>query len=475
MKITDLTPYDRHLLLAYRDRLLKEHLPGFISQAFSTVNPGTDYLPNWHIDLIADYLEAVRRSEITRLIVNMPPRALKSVCVSVAWPAWLLGHDPACRIMCASYSQALAIRHALDTRLILGEPWYERLFPDTRIVPGENEKKKIVTTARGFRFATSVGGTATGEGGDVLIVDDPLNPVQAASATQRERANQWFDQTFSTRLNDKKRGRIVVVMQRLHAQDLSGHLLEQGGWEQLLLPAIAERRTVIGCGGKKFTRREGSILHPEREDAQALERARQQLGSYGFAAQYQQSPLAAEGAMIQAQWLVRYRDAPQDFTRITQSWDTAIKAASSNDASVCITFGEREGMHYVLDVLSLRAEYPALKRALVAQAARWQPQAVLVEDKASGQSLLQDARRETNLPLIARLPRQDKLTRVAACSAMIEAGKLALPHHAPWLAAFEEELLAFPNAAHDDQVDALSQYLLWVRERGGMSASLRTL
>lgn len=475
MNLHGLTPRQRHLLLHCRDRALREDLPGFIAQAFATVNPGTPYLPNWHIEVIAEHLEAVRASDVTRLIINMPPRALKSVCVSVAWPAWLLGHDPACRIMCASYSHILALRHAVDTRLILDDLWYGRVFPGTRLHPGEKEKKKLVTTERGFRFATSVGGTATGEGGDVLIVDDPLNPAQAASARLRQRANQWFDQTFSTRLNDKKRGRIVVVMQRLHAEDLSGHLLAQGGWERLVLPAIAEQRTVLHLRGRDHVREAGEPLHRAREDLAELERARRQLGSYGFAAQYQQAPLLQEGGMMQPEWLARYRDAPDEMTRVVQSWDTAIKAASTHDASVCLTFGEKDGRHYLLESLVLKAEYPALKRAVMAQAERWQPQAVLIEDKASGQSLLQDMRRETALPVIARMPRQDKLSRIAACSAMIEAGKLALPHQAPWLAAFEEELLAFPACTHDDQVDALSQYLLWVRERGQSRASLRSL
>lgn len=475
MRLSELTPRERWLLLRSREVMLRDDFPAFIARSFATVNPGTAYLPNWHIGLIAEYLEAVRRSEVTRLIINMPPRALKSVCVSVAWPAWLLGHDPSCRILCASYAHTLALRHAQDTRLVLSEPWYRRLFPETVITPGENEKRKLVTTRRGFRFATSVGGTATGEGGDVLIVDDPLNPVQAASKLQRERANQWFDQTFSTRLNDKKRGRIVLVMQRLHADDLSGHLLSQGGWEHLSLPAIAERETVITFGGKTRRRAAGEILHPAREGVVELERARRQLGSYGFAAQYQQSPLAAEGGMMSPHWLKRHREVPEELTRIAQSWDTAIKAGDAHDASVCVTLGEQEGVHYLLDVLVLRAEYPALKRAVMAQASRWSPQAVLVEDKASGQSLLQDLRRETNLPLIARLPKQDKLSRVAAVSALIEAGRLSLPHAAPWLAAFEEELFAFPHAAHDDQVDALTQYLLWIREKGGAGASLRML
>ncbi len=470
-----MTPLTRQKLLLCRDTALKDYFPAFIEGTFSTVNPGTRFLHNWHIDAIAEYLEAVRAGEIKRLIINMPPRALKSVCVSVAWPAWLLAHDPACRVMCASYSHALALRHALDTRLVMEEMWYKRLFPHAALMSGEKEKKKIVTAERGFRFATSVGGTATGEGGDVLIVDDPTNPAQAASAVLRARANHWFDQTFSTRLNNKKRGSIVVVMQRLHVQDLSGHLVEQGGWERLVLPALAERRTIVRRGGFQHTREKGTLLHEMREGTQELERAKVQLGSYGFAAQYQQSPLSQEGGMIQYAWLKRYREAPEEGVRIVQSWDTAIKAASGNDASACITFGEKEGQHFILDCWMARVEYPALKREVLELAARWQPEAILVEDKASGQSLLQDVRRETSLPLIARLPKQDKLTRMAACSAMIEAGKLALPHRAAWLMALEEELLAFPHGAHDDQVDALSQYLLWIRERSGAEASLRRI
>ncbi len=453
-------------LLAARNHSLRTRFPSFIARCFETVNPGTEYLSNWHIDLIAEYLEATRRSEITRLIINMPPRSLKSVCVSVAWPAFLLGHDPAMRIMCASYAAGLALRHSLDTRLIMEEPWYRMAFPRTRIVPGENQKHKFVTTERGFRFATSVGGTATGEGGDVLVVDDPLSPMQAASRIRRESANRWFDQTFATRLNNKRDGRIVLVMQRLHADDLTGHLLAKGGWEQLLLPAIAESRTIIDFGDVHAIREPGDILHPGREGRELLERARRELGSFAFAAQYQQQPLPEGGGMVEPHWIGRY-DAPfSGEGAITQSWDTAIKAGEAHDASACLTFCEQEGRHYLLDALTLKAEYPALKRAVLVQAERWQPECILMEDKASGQSLLQDLRRESALPLVAVMPRRDKVTRFAAVTALIEAGRLVLPRQAAWLAAFEAELFAFPNAPHDDMVDALSQYLGRVRGRG---------
>lgn len=442
--------------------LLRYDFSAFIGRAFHTVNPGTSYLPNWHINLIADYLEATRRSEITRLLINMPPRMMKSLCVTVAWPAFLLGHDPAARILAASYSQYLALKHAQDTRLLVNSPWYARSFPAFHIAPGQNEKHKFLTTQNGFRFATSTGGAATGEGGDFLIVDDPLSPLQASSDHHREQALRWFDQTFSTRLNNKKHGRIVVVMQRLHGEDLSGHLLERGGWEHLCLPAEAERAQHFFINGHHYTRGMGDLLHTVREGPEELARAARDLGSFAYAAQYQQSPLVEKGGMIEPDWIIRYRP-PLDLEemRIVQSWDTAIKSGPGNDPSACLTLGEKDGVFYLLEAFTLRAEFPALRRALLTKAEAWKPEAILIEDKASGQSLLQEIRNGTTLPVIGLQPKGDKCTRLAACSPLIEAGRLHLPKHAPWLEHFERELFAFPHAPHDDQVDALSQFLQW--------------
>ena len=224
------------------DAILRQDLASFTAKVFHTVDPGTRYLDNWHVHLICEYLAACSRGEITRLVINLPPRHLKSICVSVAWPAWLMGHDPAARIMAASYSRELSVRHALDFRLVLASPWYRRLFPGLCVAPDQNEKHRLQTTARGHRIATSVGGAATGEGAGVLIVDDPHNPRQALSAAMRESALDWFDQTYSSRLDDKKRGVIVVVMQRLHERDLTGHLLAKGGWEHLCLPRPSAAR-----------------------------------------------------------------------------------------------------------------------------------------------------------------------------------------------------------------------------------------
>ncbi|MBY0355393.1 MAG: phage terminase large subunit [Rickettsiales bacterium] len=447
------------------EHLLRHDLSAFIGQCFHSVNPETPYLPNWHIDAIADYLEATRRSEITRLLINMPPRMMKSLSVTVAWPAFLLGHDPSARILASSYSHYLSLKHAQDTRLIVSSAWFQRLFPAFDIAQGQNEKHKFLTTRNGFRFATSTGGSVTGEGGDFLIVDDPINPLQATSALARQQTLRWFDQTFSTRLNDKKKGRIIVVMQRLHAEDLSGHLIERGDWEHLCLTARAERTQRFFINGHYYQREAGSLLHPEREGEAELLRASRDLGSFGFAAQYQQQPLREEGGMMEAAWFRRYLHTPaHEAMRVVQSWDTAIKSGKGNDSSACLTFGEHEGQYYLIDALTLHAEFPALRRAVMAQAERWQPDAILIEDKASGQSLLQDLRSSTSLPVIAFMPRGDKLTRLASVSPLIESGRLHLPQQAAWLEAFEREILSFPHAAHDDQVDALSQYLQWTRQ-----------
>lgn len=487
-----------------RDALLRGDLSSFIARSFRQLNPSTRYLPNWHIDAIAQHLEAAQRRQITRLLINMPPRALKSHCVSVTWPAYLMGHDPATKIMAASYAQSLSTQHSLECRSLMGARWYQRVFPQTRLKKDQNEKHKFATTSHGVRIATSVGGAATGEGGDFLIVDDPLSALQGQSKSARDAANHWFSHTFASRLNDKERGVIVVVMQRLHEEDLAGHLLARGGWELLKLPAIAPQKMVVDLaplGGRLLKIREaGDVLHESREGEKLLARAKAELGSRNFAAQYQQEPVPDEGGMVKLGWFGCHRHCeersdeaissdcggrlPQSLAllrndesfSITQSWDTAIKSGPSNDPSVCITFAEMGGVHYVLDVHRARLEYPELKRAAMRLAEEWKPQAMLIEDKASGQSLLQDLRRESALPVIAINPRGDKLTRFAAVTPLIEAGKVSLPHEAPWLAEFEHEMMAFPQSAHDDQVDALSQYLNWVRgKQNGAKMGIRRL
>ncbi len=443
--------------------LLRNEFRAFLEKVFNTLTPGQRYLPSWHIDAIAWRLERVRRGEIRRLIINMPPRSLKSIAASVAFPAFVLGHDPSRRVICVSYSADLAKKHSNDFRAIVEVPWYRSAFPGTRIGSKDSETE-IELTARGFRMATSVGGTLTGRGGDMIIIDDPLKPDDAMSEVKRSGANQWFSNTLLSRLDDKRTGAIVVVMQRVHIDDLTGFLLGQSdAWDVLSLPAIADREELIPTWGEQtHLRRSGEALSPEREPLDVLEALKQQIGSYAFSAQFQQMPAPPGGAMIKRDWVVRYGDLPPPSERrITlQSWDTANKGGPDNDWSVCTTWiVTRRREWYLVDVWRRRVDYPALKAAVRMLAKTFKARRVLVEDAGAGTSLVQELRGCVS-GIIAVRPEGDKASRMAVASAQFEAGQVLLPERASWLADLEAELFTFPGSRHDDQCDSISQALL---------------
>ena len=448
-------------------RAMRGSLSAFTKKVFSTVDPGTPYKHNWHIDAICEYLEACTRREIKRLVINMPPRMMKSICTTVAWPAWLLGNNPSEQIVTASFSASLSLKHSVDSRLVIQQPWYHNTFPRVQLSQDMNLKSEFMTTERGHRIATSVGGTVTGKGGNILIVDDPTDPQRAASKTERERANEWFDQTFSTRINDEKSGVMVIIMQRLHVEDLTGHVLDKDGWEILNLPMIAEKKEVIDFGRVKVTRKPGDLLHEERMGKKEIAQKKVDVGSYAFAGQYQQRPVPLEGGIVHIGWFKRYKTAPAKFTRIIQSWDTASKDKEVNDPSACLTWGETDKGYYLLDVWKDRVEYPKLKKTATNLFLKWLPDVVLIEDKSSGQALIQDLRadEELKMPIIAIMPTADKVTRMSVASPMIEAGNCWLPVKASWLIDFENEVGNFPNVTHDEQVDGTSQFLSWVKRK----------
>jgi predicted phage terminase large subunit-like protein len=453
--------YDRTLL----DALLRHDLAAFTQRCFQTVVPGQIYLPNWHVEAIAYQLERCRRRESRRLIVTLPPRSLKSICASVAFPAFALGHDPTLRFVCTSYSQELAAKHARDCRTVLESPWYRRLFPHTRIDRRKNAEGEIETTARGYRLATSVGGTLTGRGGNVILIDDPMKPADRMSEAKRAAVNDWFDSTLASRLDRKTEDAIVVIQQRLHVDDLVGHLLDKGEpWTRLDLPAIAEAEEEIPLGdGRFYRRRAGELLHPKREPLEVLERLKVAMGSQAFSAQYQQRPIPEGGALVRGHWFRTYARAPERAReeRVVQSWDTATKAGTTNDYSVCTTWLMRGKDYYLLDVLRRRLEYPDLRRMILSHAAAYGATAVLIEDAGTGAPLIQDLRREGRLRPIPIRPEHDKLVRFEAQSALIEAGHVLLPETAPWLDEFRAEILSFPYGRYDDQVDSVSQFLAW--------------
>jgi predicted phage terminase large subunit-like protein len=467
-----MTHYDPRLLQA----LLRQGLYPFVMKAFATVSPGEPFLPNWHLEAICHHLELVRQGKIRRLRIEVPPRSLKSVCASVAFPAFLLGHDPTMKIITASYSADLAAKHAGDCRAVMQAPWYKDLFPRTRISLSKNQEANYEMTARGYRYATSVGGTLTGRGGNLIIIDDPLKPEDAMSEVKREAVNGWYSRTLLSRLNNKAKDAIILVQQRLHMDDLAGHVDALDDWVTLRLPAIAEEDAQIPIGpGKVYERKAGEILHPQREPLAILEGLKLALGSTTFSAQYQQCPVPSDGEVVKWGWFRRYAAPPGAASMtIHQSWDTASKAGEHHDFSVCTTWGASGDDLYLLDIDRARRDFPSLKQRIVELARQWNARTILIEDKGSGTSLIQQLRTEHHgVPYpTAFLPRDDKLTRLHAQSARIEAGHVFLPERAAWLEDLRTELAAFPQSRHDDQVDSISQFLAWFFARRACTVQL---
>ncbi len=440
----------------------------FLAKTFQEVNPGTSFQPTGHLELMADRLQQCYLGNINRLIVTVPPRNLKSISASVALPAWLLGHDATLRIICASYGAELAAKFARDCRAVMESAWYRHLFPGTRLM--RHAEMDLVTTQQGMRYATSVGGPLTGLGGSFIIVDDPLKPQDAQSKVQRERVKHWYDNTLFSRLDNKAEDTIILVMQRLHMDDLVAHVMSQGAWEHLDLPAIAEREEIFTLrDGRQVNRAIGDVLHPTREPLEVLADIRATIGSANFSAQYQQQPIPEAGNLVKRAWF-GYYDGLLSTTRggkIVQSWDMAAKSTELSDYSVCTTWWVNDQKAYLLNVFRQRLEFPDLKRAVIEQARTFRAQVLLIEDAAAGTAMIQElrARSQAGVPRpIAIRPEGDKLMRLAAQTPLIEAGQVILPRQAPWLEEFLTELLAFPNSTHDDQVDSVSQLLKWVAE-----------
>src|SRR5215467_1975878 len=350
-------------------------------------------------------------------------------------------------------------------------PWYRQLFP-TRLAPHRQAVQEFITTRQGYRLATSTGGVLTGRGADIILIDDPLKPEEALSEAQRKAANEWYNSTLYSRLNDKRRGAIVIIMQRLHEDDLVGHVLAQEPWEVLSFPAIAEadevHRIETIWGSECFRRRQGEALHPDREPIETLDRIRRTVGEYNFAGQYQQSPVPLGGGLVKATWFKRYaeHDLPERFERIVQSWDTANKATELSDFSVCTTWGVKGKQLFLLGLFRKRLDYPALKRAVREQQSLFSANEVLIEDKASGTQLIQELLDEGCHAVTRYEPTCDKIMRLHAQTALIENGFVHIPETAPWLAEYVHELAVFPRGKHDDQADSTAQFLDWCKRPG---------
>lgn len=457
--------------VAFMRELRRRDFSAFLEKAWPHISGGELLDWNWHLDAIACQLQRIEQGQTRRLIVNLPPRNGKSKTISVIWVAWMLGQHPGLAIVCVCYSNELSGKLARDCLSIMQSAWYRELFPRTIISGKRSATFDFETTRGGGRFATSTGGTLTGRGGDIIILDDVIKPEEANSDVTREKVNDWFRSTLVSRLNNKATGAMLCVMQRLHQYDLPGMLLEQGGWDHLCLPSIASQDERIALTRKRtHLRKAGQVLHAIREPLAILEELKASMGSAAFQAQYLQDPVPADGNLIKAGWLQEWPIGftPEDSDQVIQSWDTAIKKGENNDFSACITAVLRGKKVYVLHVWRGRVEFPELNRKAIELAQRFKAKVLLIEDKASGQQLIQTLR-GSNIPRvpnpIAQMTEMDKFSRVAGISVMIEAGQLLLPPEAPWLAELRSELLTFPNGRFDDQADALAQLMDWARSR----------
>ena len=454
-------------------REMRVNLATFVKKVFATVDPGALYKHNWHIDLMCEYLEAAYHRQIMNLIINVPPRFLKSLCVSVGFPAWLLGQDPSERIISASGVASLATKHSTDCRKVLREPWYQNTFPDVVLTDHQDAKNRYETTRGGHRIAMSVGGSSVGEGGRVKLIDDPTDPHKLG---ELESANTWYDNTWSTRSDDPERTIEVLVMQRVGINDLTGHLLNKGGWEHLVIPQEAEKKTIIifPISKTRKVREEGELIHAARFGLESVNKAKVNLGTYGYDSQHQQKPTARGGNRIKLPWFPRYGTLPAIPDEVAQSWDTGNKAKDLSNPSVCETFMRFGEKWFLAHVFKKKMAYPELKRTVKSLNDHYKPNIILIEDKASGTQLLQDY--EGKLRVKGVEPNADKAMRMEVQLPALEAGMLALPDtdliDADWLFEFEQNLQSFPMNKEWDEIDALSQFLRWLKDRQGEESAI---
>lgn len=489
------------------DELLAERcrrsLSTFIREAWPILEPATPFVDGWHVDVMAEHLEAVSRGELLRLIINIPPRAMKSLTTAVFWPSWEWVENPHLKWLYASYAAALSTRDSLKMRRLIESEGgkedgtlFERvgyqgvlamLSDDPwQLTTDQNEKTKFENTATGYRLATSVEAKATGEGGDRVVVDDALSADQARSDAKRVNANEWWSGTMTSRFNNDA-GAAVIVMQRLHEEDLTGYLLGRGGsWHHLCLPAEYEPKhpfvypdVVTLPSGRELPgdRRteEGELLEPIRLGPRKLDELLKEQGSYGYAGQFQQRPAPAEGGMFKKHWWKRWRDEdlPPRWDRVVHSWD--MRFGKSQDAASSYVVGQVWGIfradHYLLGQIRVRIGFNDSLKAVKALAAWKVASAKLVERKANGEAVMDALGREVP-GLIPIEPEGGKDVRAAAAQPTVESGNVWLPA-ADFIPAppgydptrvdeFIHECAVFPNGSHDDQVDAMSQVLNWL-------------
>ncbi len=467
--------------------LLRTDFKSFCIKVFNTISSADTYMDNWHVDVICNEIEQMIDGKNNRLIINIPPRNMKSIICSVALPAFLLGLDPSTRIICVSYSDELVKKLSNDCKMVMTSSWYKELFPRTVIDSKHCSATNFGTTRSGGRFATSVGGPLTGIGGDWIIIDDPLKASDACSDTVRGKVNNWYTNTLYSRLNNKNTGRILVVMQRLHEMDLTGYLLSKTlGFKQIRIPIIAEDDENWSFTDKfnrnhNIKRKKDELLHPARENFDAVTGMRNMMGEFAFAGQYQQRPVPQDGGIVKRGWLHYYNQVPKIW-RIIISWDTAAKAGSANAYSACSIFGicdgDKPGKYnrkiILLEVRRMKLEFPALVNFIERFPEEIRDKyrqyftndcvqvETIIEDASSGTAIIQFLQSK-GIRVRPIKSETDKETRLTGITHLLENGTVLLPNQQNGdLVDFFDELFKFPNSTFKDMVDSFSQGVRYI-------------
>lgn len=442
----------------------------FVQGAWDVLEPQTDLLWNWHHDLICEYLTATALGQIKRLIINVAPRSTKSLLATVSFPDWIWTKRPSDRFLFGSYAETLATKHSLFRRNLIESDWYQAGWGDRFKLSGDlNKKTEFANDKTGQMKAAGIKGSITGEGGDYIIIDDPHNPRGAESDADREATLQNFDLAWSNRLNNKKTGRIILIMQRLHHQDLTGHLIAKNlGYEVLKLPSVCEKKTIITfpISNRELIRRPGEFMHPDRDGHEELEQAKKDLGAYGFAGQHQQDPSPRSGGIIKRAWIKYYKELPDNLEEKIIVADLTYKDAKAADFTVIEVWGRKGSSMYLIDQIRDRMGFPAQVQAIKTMSAR-HPDAIakIIEEAANGAAVIQTLQGEM-MGILPFKPQTGKDARLAAVSPIYEAGNVFYPDPtiAPWVGTNIEEIVSFPTAAHDDTVDCASLAIMRLRE-----------
>lgn len=472
--------------------LCKRSLAYYIKQAWPVVEPGNRYIHGWHIDAISEHLEAATRGEIRNLIINIPPRHMKSLLCCVFWFTWVWTWKPESRWIFSSYGENLSIRDSLKCRRIIQSLWYQNLFGDVfKLTGDQNQKTRFENDKTGYRMATSVGGQGTGEGGDYIIVDDPIKAGDAHSPTIRKNVTDWWDNTMSTRGNNPEKTVKLIIMQRLHEQDLTGHLLERmktsgQHYEHLCLPAEYEVTNRVTALGWRDPRQEpGELLWPQRFTQAAMTELKKSMSAFGVAGQLQQRPSPDTGGIFKRyHWrywkprgvnlpvvLVENEDGilleieavdlPENFDEQMQSWDLTFKDTRTSDFVAGQVWARVEANKFLLGYYKERADIIVTMKAISNFTDKWpEAYAKLIEDKANGPAVISMLHNKIS-GLIAVNPEGGKISRAHAVAPSVESGNVFLPHPAlyGWVDNFIDSCAVFPNGANDDDVDAFTQAL----------------